>query len=55
MNDRALVRKTVKLKDGKGSVAFTLPDGVEAAGLVLKAWCIAEGDVWQGAIVLKTP
>lgn len=53
VNERVLERATVTLKDGKAEVRFTLKEGLEAPGLIVKAWCIAKGDVHQGATALK--
>jgi hypothetical protein len=53
MNDRALARQTAPVKDGTAEVVFELPAGLEAKGLVVKAWCITDGDVHQGAVILE--
>ena len=52
VNDLALARKTLSLTGGRLEVRFDVPEGVATEGLVVKAWCIAKGDVWQGAAVL---
>ncbi len=53
VNDRALQRVTLTLKDGKAEVRLPWKGDEPPSRLVVKAWCIAEGEVHQGAVVLK--
>ncbi len=53
MNDRAYERTTVKLKDGKAQARFAWRD--PPFEVVVKAWCIAKGDVHHGAVHMDVP
>jgi len=52
MNDWALHRTVVELRDGKAQIELPLVQG-ESKGLIVKAWAIARDDVHQGATVLR--
>ena len=52
MNDWALNRSVVELRDGKAQIE--LPMALEdSKGLIVKAWAIARDDVHQGATILR--
>ena len=53
MNDLRLQHREVRWRNGRAQVAFELPEGVDADGLVVKAWAIAAGDVHQGAVRVR--
>ena len=52
MNDLALVRGSGAVTDGTATVALAIPQGLELAGHVVKAWALTETDVHQGARIL---
>jgi hypothetical protein len=55
VNDLALVRADVTLKDGAAQWSIPIPEAFSGDVLVVKAWAVAQGDVHQGAAVLAVP
>lgn len=54
-NDLALVRSTERLDGGRAACTLELPEDLDERRLVVKAWGIADGNVHQGAVVIRVP
>ncbi len=52
VNDLGIAAQDATLAKGHARVHFRVPEDVDRAGLVVKGWTIAQGDVHQGATIL---